>query len=225
MRLDTTNRRRSFVADGAQPAISSDGTQLAYGASPGGLAVRELATGQTRTIRLPQLGEAANLLNASISWLADGSDVAIVPAPLWDLVGRPPKLRWCGTSQKPAVVVFVHVPSPPAPPSAHCVRLAGPALVGRLALACSPAAPTSLLLATTSTGDRTVVEQVAPSGTTAPILSISDALPVAFDPTGTHLMYLVGHDPPKLTTAIITPGKLRPGPWRKPLAEFEAAAW
>lgn len=87
------------------------------------------------------------------------------------------------------------------------------------------AAPTSLLLAATSTGDRTVVEQVAPSGATTPVLSIAHVLPLAFDPTGTHLLYLVGHDPPKLTMAMIPDGKLRAGPWRKPLAELGAAAW
>jgi hypothetical protein len=94
MRLDVATRRQTFIADGAQPALSNDGTQLAYGAAPRGLAVRDLASGQTRTIGLGQLGVAANLLAATVSWLADGSDIAIVPAPTaWDLVGRPPRLH------------------------------------------------------------------------------------------------------------------------------------
>jgi len=155
MRLDTATGRQSFIADGAQPAISDDGTQLAYGAGRGGLAVRDLATGQTRSIGLAQLGSAADLLNASIGWLGDGSELAIVPSPTaWDLVGRPPRLHWCGTSQRHAVVVFVHVPAPPAPLTAQCVHLAGPALEGRLALASSPTSPGSLRLATYATGGR-----------------------------------------------------------------------
>src|SRR5690348_16380860 len=40
MRLDVATGRETFIADGAQPALSNDGTQLAYGASPRGLAVR-----------------------------------------------------------------------------------------------------------------------------------------------------------------------------------------
>lgn len=87
---------------------STGGTQLAYVASPRGLS--DLTTGQTRTIALCQLGAIANLLNATIGWLGDGWDIAIVPAPTaWDLVGRPPRLHWCATTQLHAVIVFVHV--------------------------------------------------------------------------------------------------------------------
>lgn len=100
MRLEVATGRQAFIADGAQPALSNDGTQLAYAASPRGLAVRDLATGHTRTIGLDQLGTAANLLNATIGWLGDGSDLAIIPKPTaWDLMGPPPKLHWCGTTQ------------------------------------------------------------------------------------------------------------------------------
>ena len=85
MRLDTATGRQTFIARGAQPALSEDGTRLAYGAWPQGLAVRDLATGQTRKIRLVALGQAAELMNASIGWLGDGSDIAIVPSPtIWD---------------------------------------------------------------------------------------------------------------------------------------------
>jgi hypothetical protein len=93
-------RRQTLIADGEQPAVSDDGTQLAYGAAIHGLAVRDLATGTTRTIGLvAQLGKAADLLDASLPWLADGTDIAIIPSPpAWDLVGRrPPPARWCNT--------------------------------------------------------------------------------------------------------------------------------
>jgi hypothetical protein len=58
---------QAFMADGAQPALSNDGTQLAYAGSPRGLAVRDLTTGHTRTIGLGRLGTAANPQPRAIS--------------------------------------------------------------------------------------------------------------------------------------------------------------
>ncbi len=227
MRLNVGNGNQTFIADGAQPALSNDGTQLAYGGSPSGLAVRDLATGQTRSIRLPQLGAAADLLNATIAWLGDGSEIAIIPAPTpWDLVGRPPKLHWCGTTQAHAVIVFVHVPAPPAQMTARCVRVAGrPLGPGGIALAGSPASPTTLLLAVDTYGGGTRIEQIAETGAVTPVLTIPDSLPLSFDPSGTHLLYLVGHNPPKLTEATIANGQLTDGSWRNPNLSLGALAW
>ena len=227
MRLAVTTGRQTFIADGAQPALSSDGTQLAYGASPRGLAVRDLATGQTRTIGLAQLGPAAELESATIGWLGDGSDVAIIPAPTaWDLIGRPPQPRWCGTTQAHAVVVFVHVPAPPAPLTADCIHLAGRVLgPGAIALAGSPASPTTLLVATDGYGDTTRVEQITRSGAIRPVLAIPNSLPLSFDPSGTHLLYLVGHSPPTLTVATIDNGRLTNGSWRDRHLGLGALAW
>ena len=224
MRLDVKTGQQTFVADGAQPALNNDGTQLAYGAFPQGLAVRDLATGKTRTIALTRLGKAAELINASIRWLADGSDVAIVPtATAWDLVGTPPKLRWCGTSQSRPVVVFVHVPPPPARLTAVCVHLAGPAFGGIVALAGSPASPRALLLAT-DPGDETVVEQITEAGVITPMLTIPNSSPQSFNPSGTQLIYVSGHRPPTLTEATIAKGKLGRARWHAP-TNLGALAW
>lgn len=226
MRLDVATGRQTFIAEGAQPALSNDGTQLAYGASPDGLAVRNLATGRTRTIGLAQLGTAADLLNATIGWLGDGSGVAIIPAPTaWDLIGRSPKLHWCGTTQTRAVIVFVHVPAPPAPLTADCVHLAGRALTGATALAGSPTNPTTLLLAADSYGNRTLIEQITETGATSQVLTIPNSLPLSFDPSGTHLLYLAGHNPPTLTEATIAKGQLTNGPWRNRHLSLGALAW
>jgi hypothetical protein len=227
MRLDVATDRQTFIADGAQPAISDDGTQLAYGASPRGLAVRDLATGQTRTIGLAQLGTAAQLGNAAIGWLGDGSEIAIIPAPTpWDLVGRPPKLHWCGATQTHAVIVFVHVPAPPARLTADCVHLEERALgPGAIALAGSPATPTTLLVAADISGDNTRVEQITQSGKISPVLTIRNSLPLAFDPSGTHLLYLVGHSPPTLTEATIDNGQLTNSSWRNRDLALGALAW
>jgi hypothetical protein len=220
MRLNTATGRRTFVADGAQPALSIDGKQLAYGAFPQGVAVRDLQTGKTRTLALKELGKAANLLDASIHWLGDGADVAIVPTQTpWDLVGKPPKLYWCGEAQNHPVVVFVHVPPPPAPMTARCVHLSGRA-IGVAALGSTQAFPSTLLLASASGG----VERVTESGAVTPVLAIPDSLPMSFDPSGTHLLYLAGHTPPRLTEANIANGRLSPGPWLNRL-NLGAVAW
>ena len=225
MRLDVASGRQTFVADGAQPAISNDGEQLAYGAAPQGLAVRDLATGQTRTIALKQLGQAAELGNASIHWLGDGSTVAIVPSPTaWDLIGKPPKLSWCGISQRHPVVVFVHAPAPPAPLTAVCVRVTEGPLEDPVALGEDSASPSTLLVATGGVGGKMIVEKIAETGQVTPVLTIPDSLALSFDPSGTHLLYLAGHKPPTLTEATFASGKLRPAPWRDRL-NLGAVAW
>jgi hypothetical protein len=104
------------------------------------------------------------------------------------------------------LAAFVHVPAQPAPLTAHCARVAGKALAP--AMAASPASPTPLLIATDSDGARTQVERIAQTGFTTPLLTIRDSLPLAFDPTGNHLMYLVGHRPPRLWEATIADGHL-----------------
>jgi hypothetical protein len=122
------------------------------------------------------------------------------------------------------VVVFVHVPTPPAPLKADCVRLAGPSLEGGVVLAGSPTKPTALLLATSGLGDDTVIERIAETGEITRLLTIPNSLPLAFDPSGSHLLYLVGHDPPRLTEATIAGGQLTPGPWRR-ASDLGASAW
>jgi hypothetical protein len=224
MRLEVASGRQTFVADGAQPAISNDGKQLAYGAAPQGLAVRDLATGQTRTIALKQLGQAAELGNASIHWLGDGSTVAIVPSgTAWDLVGKPPKLSWCGISQSHPVIVFVHVPPSSGRLTETCVQLSRTAVAGAVVLGSTQAAPNNLLLAS-SAGGKTVVDKVTQTGAVTSELTISNSLPLSFDPSGTHLLYIAGHRPPKLTEATLGNGQLIAGPWRNKL-DLGAATW
>jgi hypothetical protein len=215
MRLDVASGRQAFVAAGAQPALSNDGKQLAYGAFPQGLAVRDLRTGQTRTVALKMLGKAADLGNALIHWLGDGSTIAILPSgTLWDLIGKPPKQRWCGTSQRHPVVVFVHVPARPAPLTATCVHLSGAQVMGGNALGADPGSPHALLAASDALGGGTDVEKITESGQVTPVLTIPDSLALAFDPSGSHLLYLAGHKKPALTEATITNGQLIPGSWR-----------
>jgi hypothetical protein len=228
MRIDVATRRQTFIADGEQPAVSDDGNQLAYGAARHGLAVRDLGSGRTRRLGLvTQLGPAADLLDASVTWLADGSDIAIVPSPPAYIVAGPRRapavMGSCRFSDTHRVIVFVHVPAAPAPLAADCVHVAeiGP---GDIALAGSPASPTSLLLAADQ-GRRTLIESIAQTGATTRVLTFTDSLPVAIDRSGTHLLYLVGHSPPALWEATIAAGRLTDQ--RRLIADSELgpAAW
>jgi hypothetical protein len=82
-----------------------------------------------------------------------------------------------------------------------------------------------VLLATDTYGDKTRVERITQTGATSLVLTIPNSLPLSFDPTGTHLLYLVGHNPPTLTEATIANGQLARGRWRNPHLRLGALAW
>jgi hypothetical protein len=88
------------------------------------------------------------------------------------------------------------------------------------------------------TPDSVIVEQLVPDGsdvfeaplsrtvTGAHLLAhIRSALTLVFDPSGTRLLYLLGHSPPALWSAAVIDGQLRD---RRPLlrnSEIDAVAW
>jgi hypothetical protein len=214
MKLDVASGRQTFVARGSQPAISAAGTELAYGAAPEGIAVRELGSGTTRTLSLrPLLGAAANLLDTPMTWLANGSEVAFIArAPAVaagaGAAGANVQRGSCEVGTGGASVVFVHVPPPPAALSARCIKVAMAAVAGGTAiLSGSEAHPGSLLIAAAGL-HTTTVERIEETGAVTRVLSFGASLPMALDPTGTQLLYLVGHRPPSLWEATITPGHL-----------------
>ena len=85
----------TVVADGEWPSISPNGRLLAYvkpnpsmlwGDGPGGtvVVVRDLATGNTRSINLrPLIGDgmlhAESTTNGFMTWMANGADLAVIP--------------------------------------------------------------------------------------------------------------------------------------------------
>ena len=73
----------SFVADGLQPSVSPDSRYLAYvtGAQYSRLAIRDLATGTTRSIDLTVRLGNSRLLNGQLTWFANGTQVVILPRP------------------------------------------------------------------------------------------------------------------------------------------------
>lgn len=82
-RLSVADDTQTFVADGEQPSISPDGRLLAFGTGPGPpgtqtLVVRDLTSGKDQLIGLRRLlGGQTDLLNASITWLGDGSKIVV----------------------------------------------------------------------------------------------------------------------------------------------------
>ncbi len=233
MALDVATGRPTMVADGAQPALSDDGSQLAYAAAPRGLAVRDLATGRTRTISLvAQIGaSAADLLDTELTWLGDGTDVAFVAMPqVWYAATTSPatspatrRRGSCGLAAGDAVVVFVHVPPPPGRLSARCVHLRGYVPPAET-IGGDAASPASLLVADL-VGRRAQVRLIGPTGADTPVADLGDVVPFGFDPSGEQIMYLVGHTPPALWEATIADGRLTA---RRELiadAMFGALAW
>jgi hypothetical protein len=96
----------------------------------------------------------------------------------------------------------------PGPPlTAHCVDVPGKPLTGAIAVSGRAASPYSLMLAADG-GQGTLIEQIAMTGSTTPMLTIRDSLPDAFDRSGSNLLYLVGHRPPVLWEATIANGRL-----------------
>jgi hypothetical protein len=110
--------------------------------------------------------------------------------------------------------------------TADCVHLvAGRALNAGIALAGDSASRTSALVATDTDNNRMLVERITKKGVITPVLTIPGSLPLAFDPSGTHLLYLVGHNPPTLTEATIAHDQLINAPWRNPQLGLGALAW
>lgn len=87
-RLDAATHRRTFIADGQDPALSPDGRFLAYLAgSPqdNELALHSFVTGQTEFLSLGYLtGSGRFLANGRITWTAGGSRliVDVPPTPV-----------------------------------------------------------------------------------------------------------------------------------------------
>jgi hypothetical protein len=230
MRLNLANDNYGFVAYGAQPALNRTATELAYAALPHGLAVRDLRTGQTRTVALGELDTAADLVGSNVAWLGDGTDIAVLPsATAWDLMGKQPHYRWCGTSQRRSVIVFVHVPPAPAALTSTCLQVPGLPSGGPGTVISSDAgSPTSVLVASAGKSG-TVIEQVSRRGDSRPVARIASGWePIAFDTNADHLLYLTdtGHGAPTITEATIgTGGRSITGRWRDRHVAVVGGAW
>ena len=82
-----------------------------------------------------------------------------------------------------------------------------------------------MLVATDAYGDKTVVQQIAQSGAITRQFAIRNSLPLSFDPSGTHLLYLAGHSPPTVTETTIDNGQITNDWWRDRILALGALAW
>jgi hypothetical protein len=198
------NGHPSVVANGAQPSISSNGRFLAYasGSSGKGFAVRDLATGRTRSISLERWIGHGNLMNAgegngSMTWLSNSKDVAVIPEEgvVWDLVGKPPHppSNPCSDKQDAATcVLVVHTGGTSSTPLTVSRYVLPVGFENLRTLAAVQGNPHALLAASSPM----VVERIdldAPTATIQRLVTIhGDALPDAFSPDGTELLYETG---------------------------------
>lgn len=216
-RIPATGGPIQRVATGEQPAISPDGTRLAYEAGNGhAVIVQALATGRRRTLNLASLiGPGASFNNTpnTLVWLS-GHQLVAIPPEDGTLTSTTTTTAPAGTcsalyaqSRQCAIVLDLKASHP-----AHLVTLrlgknfyletagpgpaAGQLLVGGL----SYHAPNIERFAVTDTAARRT------GGVTVP----GDPLVVGFSPNGRHVLYLLGRGPVQLWVGRITPSKAEP---------------
>jgi hypothetical protein len=200
-RINATNGQVERIGDGEQPAISTDGRYLAYGggAGDGTLYVRDLRSGEVRSINMAKLlGNQDDLLNTSITWLAEGSRIVILPGGVGnDLMGGttpPPMPGSCSAIPISDTCLIVANFAPDHPLTAERVVVRGlrvPDLLSGDDLAHS-------VLAASDRTHTTIIDRIEVSGDSAAYVrmcSLSPGLSLAFDPRGTELLYLAGHSP------------------------------
>jgi len=216
-RISVTTRKRTFVAYGDQPAISSNGRFLAYEAgNSGDLAVRDLSSGQVRRIDLSALlGPSTDLLNATVTWLGDGSEIVILPGAegiagtggTTTTTTQPsPKGSCSAVAPTSTCLIVVHVIAKGQTLTAR--RLVLPVFFsGFVTTMAGDAAFSRSLLFASLGAHQTLVNRVDFLGSGAQVvrlLTLPTVFPVAFDPAGKRFLYLVGHTPPALWIAGFT---------------------
>ena len=220
-RISVATGHRSFVADGAQPAVSPDGRYLAYatGRQFTGIAVRDLASGRTTMIPLrSQIGTDASLLAGQISWLGNGMQIVAMPtADSTAVAARSPAApshSSCGRQSSTGRLCLVLVSLGEGKPRARQAYL--PGNWGNQPVISGDVAGSSTFLLAGSHAGRAVfgVATVSAAGVTVHDLAAlpPGAFPVAFAPGGDRFLYLVvsghGHPQPALWVATISGGRL-----------------
>lgn len=222
-RISVATGQRSFIADGAQPAVSPDGSYLAYatGRLFTKLAIRDLRTGTTRVISLGGLiGADSGLLNGQVTWLGDGTQVVAMPAAFGTAVAGTPSpsptaaaRNSCGHKGASDRLCLVVIDLAGGHPRARRVFVSGawgqPLISGDLA------APSTLLLAMSLVSRPEIgAAAISAAGVSMQRLAVlpPDALAEAFAPGGDRILYLRvsrrGHPQPALWVATISGGRL-----------------
>jgi hypothetical protein len=210
-RIDVASGSRTLIADGEQPSLSPSGRLLAYATGPDGsetLVVRDLSSGVTRSVNLAKLlGPDTDLLNASITWLGDGSEIVIAPGGVASAVTttEPASPGSCSAVASSATCLLVVGLTAGNSLTANRLVLSDLGSFN-ITIGGDDSLPRSVLIAISET-DGTAVDRVDLSSagvSVVRLLSLPPVLPLAFDPGGTHLLYLDGHSPPALWVGEIT---------------------
>jgi hypothetical protein len=207
-RLSVTTHRRRFVAFGEQPAVSPDAGRLAYVSGEdrsASVVVRDLASGRRRSVNVARLlGGKTDMVNASLAWLGDGNQLALLEACCPVAVSSGSKAVGDG-----AQLIVVSVP-PNGGLSARRVAMPAAAeMPGTIGT--DTTRPNSLLVSWLIAGDRAAVDRLtigSSRATLGRVLAVAHSLVVAFDPGGRQLLYLSGHARPDLWAATFNNHRL-----------------
>jgi hypothetical protein len=208
-RISIADGKRTFVADGEEPAVSPNSRLLAY--ATGGrsatdiVVVRDLNSGRTRSINIASLiGPHADLFNSAcgVRWLANGSDIAVVPGPAaFALAQSSGPRRVAAPSRR---LIIVHVPRSPRPLTARSFDLAG--VSGDIQTDSADAGDSTSLLLAVDQRNQAAIDRITPTGNTVSIdrlVSIPTGLVLAFDSAGDRLLYLTSPVPPPNTDVTV----------------------
>ena len=199
--LSVSTHRRRFIAFGEQPAVSPDARRLAYVSGEDRTAdvvVRDLASGRRRSINLSRLlGGKTDMLNASLAWLGDGTQLAVLEACCAVAVSTTSKALGDG-----AKLIVVSVPAHGSLSARHVAMPAGAEMPNTVGT--DPTRPDSVLVSWPIAGDRDAVDRLTIASSRATlgrVVAVAHSLVVAFDPGRRKLLYLFGHTRPDLWAA------------------------
>jgi hypothetical protein len=211
-RVSVSTRRRSVVAHGWEPSLSPDGRLLGYISYHGraeSINVKDLATGQTRSVNVDAiLGAGHVLAETPPGWIGDGTTLAvpITLPPRANAGSARPAASTAGQgSQTPLLrLAAVSVPATGAL-SAHAITVSGLREYAEM-LSADTSTPNTLLDVGNANDNSAPLEQITLSGSGASacrLLEIPHALVLGFDPRGQQLLYVGGSRPPATWRATI----------------------
>jgi hypothetical protein len=231
-RINLSNGQPTPFAAGEQPSISPNGRYVAFGTGPRSaiLSIRDLKSGTSRSMNLRKLlGPQTDLLNASITWLGNGSQVVVVPGGVGsDLMPgttttTPPSGSCSALSISQTCFIVVNA-STRHSLSARRVVLNGLNASGAVVAA---SGRSDLVIASYGTTHTTIYEAVMGhgSGSFSRLYSLPQVLPVAFGPQGAELFYLKGHGPVALWLGDVTQHGLEHSRMLNANVALEGLAW
>lgn len=214
-RLQVGGGEPQLVARGEQPAISPDGRFLAYATGPRDqtVAVRDLQSGRTRTWDLgPTMGPDAHLLSGGLTWA--GSRLVLMPQA--DAIatvgssGSPGRhvgaTGFCGSRAADTTCLIVFDPSA-ARPVLRTIHL--PGVSAQRLFSAGRVAPDAVLVGTYVRGGERI-DRIDVTASDPHRVEVVEGpfLAEAVSPSGTKLLYILGHSPPALWVANLHQGHL-----------------